>query len=384
MMIVSLDGLDQYNKTNGYQAGDHMILEIAKLCEEYVTRLSAICTARINGSNFGLLLRETNSENLQKSCKELETAFIRLIQGEDHLQIYFAAASYSMHQTPRTLLEKVDGLLNEARQRGGFSGHSLSFDNSDDLHIEKQNLLEALNSNRFVLYSQRVTDGAVDFHEEILIRMLGDKSETIQNAGFFMPTAERLGLAHLIDQFVLKELSTHLFMENETVVAVNISKDTLVNKEHCDAYFEQLAKMPQELRTFIQTEVNEQLVLNHFDLASTFFEKIKKLGMKSGIDCVGLHLESMHYLLDLPITYLKLHGSLLQDISDNQKELFSINYFSKMAKTLDLEVIATQVEEKTQWEIIQALPIRWGQGMYLATSQPYSPSVDSNDPTTPS
>ncbi len=60
-----------------------------------------------------------------------------------------------------------------------------------------------------------------------------------------------------------------------------------------------------------------------------------------------------------------MHGSLVQDINENKSMQFFLHYFNEMAKFLEIQVIVTQVEEKVQWEALQAIHIPWGQGRYL-------------------
>lgn len=128
--------------------------------------------------------------------------------------------------------------------------------------------------------------------------------------------------------------------------------------------------MSLEIRQLMHIELNESLVFQYFNEVNDFLNKINELQIHSGIDQVGLHFSSMHYLSDLPITYIKLHGSLTYNMDKDQSKQFFLYYFNEMAKTLDLQVIATQVESSTQWEMLQTLSIIWGQGLYLAPIEP--------------
>ncbi|WBV62462.1 EAL domain-containing protein [Legionella pneumophila 130b] len=82
---------------------------------------------------------------------------------------------------------------------------------------------------------------------------------------------------------------------------------------------------------------------------------------------MGIKFSPLHYLSDLNIDYLKLHGSLVTDIDENESKQFFIHYFNEMAKTMDIAVVATQVESEAQWQALQIVHIPWGQGRFLSS-----------------
>ena len=48
-----------------------------------------------------------------------------------------------------------------------------------------------------------------------------------------------------------------------------------------------------------------------------------------------------------------------------QNKQFFIHYFNELANTLEIDVIATQVESDQQWLTLKNLQLKWGQGQYL-------------------
>jgi len=140
----------------------------------------------------------------------------------------------------------------------------------------------------------------------------------------------------------------------------------LLNKEFSKEYLQQLKNIPEAVLKNLALEISESFVLSHFAEVKLFAKQAKKLGLMIGVDRVGVHFSPLHYLSDLHIDYLKLHGSLVQDIDENESKQFFIHYFNEMAKTLDIQVVATQVEQQAQWQALQTIHVPWGQGRYLA------------------
>jgi EAL domain-containing protein (putative c-di-GMP-specific phosphodiesterase class I) len=129
---------------------------------------------------------------------------------------------------------------------------------------------------------------------------------------------------------------------------------------------QQLNKIPEGILKNLALELNELYVISHFSNVKQFIKQAKKLGVTIGIDRVGVQFSPLHYLSNLNINYLKLHGSLVSDIEENESKQFFIYYFNEMAQTMDVQVVATQVENKEQWSALQKAHIKWGQGRFLA------------------
>ncbi|WBV68369.1 EAL domain-containing protein [Legionella pneumophila] len=79
-----------------------------------------------------------------------------------------------------------------------------------------------MEQKKISLYAQAVTDGKNCFHKEVFVRIRNQEGEEL-GAGYFIPVAEKLGLAYLIDQYVLNEL-TVMDIATHTHFALNIQK----------------------------------------------------------------------------------------------------------------------------------------------------------------
>ncbi len=109
-----------------------------------------------------------------------------------------------------------------------------------------QRIRDALEHDRFVLHMQPILDlasGEVS-HGELLLRMRGDRGKLI-TPGAFLPAAERFGLIHAIDRWVVRH-AIQLLAENDPEqmprLGVNLSGESVVG----DAQL--LAVIEDELR----------------------------------------------------------------------------------------------------------------------------------------
>ncbi|KTD30807.1 two component histidine kinase [Legionella moravica] len=363
VLMIVIDGLDELNHKQGYQQGDNLVLLVAKICKEFWSDSSVSSIARISGSTFALISHELDPEIFDNQCMEFESSLRQAISDIKLCQAHMGASGYFAHQSVSNLLSMVDLSVKKAREQQVFYCQKEHDTFKYRRLITRDDVVTFLNQKRIHLYAQGVTNGKEYLHKEIFVRILDLNNDQL-GAGYFMPAAEKMGLAYLIDQYVLNELAAKKIASNECF-ALNVSEDTLVNNEHRDAYLHQLKKIPQAVLKNLSLEISESKVLESFTEVKLFAKQVQKLGVKIGVDRVGIHFSPLHYLSELHVDYLKLHGSLVQDIDENESKQFFIHYFNEMAKTLDIQVIATQVEQEAQWHALELVHVSWGQGRYL-------------------
>ncbi|KTD66174.1 EAL domain-containing protein [Legionella spiritensis] len=367
MILVAIDGLDRLNQESGYQQGDKTVRKVAKTCVSFWKKTPSTMVARISGSHFALLVKESETSHFINQCNEFNQIIQALLPKDSNCTISIAATAYQLHQTPETLLADADQVLHDARTQAGRMAYSPDIPVYNAVTVDAQFLLAAISERKLVLYAQPITDGQSVLHQEIFVRLPVDGENF--SAGYFMPLAIRHGLAHKIDQLVLDTVLAKDILAKQDV-ALNLTQATLLDEANCKQYLGQLKKIPQGLRERLSIELNELIVMSHFNEVESFVRQLQKLKIRIGVDQVGIHFSPMHYLNQLPVNYLKLHGSLIYDIQDNQNKQFFIHYFNEMAKTLDIEVIATQIESEKQWSSLKNLHLQWGQGRYLGKVQP--------------
>ncbi|MCL9683485.1 bifunctional diguanylate cyclase/phosphodiesterase [Legionella maioricensis] len=364
VLMIVIDGLDDLNRQQGYQQGDNLVLTVARICNEFWQNASVSTIARINGSTFALISNEQDPLAFESACKDFEQTLRQAISNIALCEIHIGATDYFVHQSVSNLLTMVDLSIKKAREKGVFYCQKEHETFKYPRLFDGEDIKNALNQKTMNLYVQNVTNGKQSMHKEVFVR-IPDQTGGELGAGYFMPMAEKLSLAHLIDLYVLQELTSKKVSSQECF-ALNISENTLLNREYSEKYLEQLKNLPETVLKNLALEINESFLLSNFSEVRLFAKQAKQLGVKIGVDRVGIHFSPLHYLSDLPIDYLKLHGSLVQDIDENESKQFFIHYFNEMAKTMDIQVVATQVEQQAQWEALQIIHVPWGQGRYLS------------------
>lgn len=367
VILIAIDGLDRFNHDAGFQQGDEIVKQVAKACLDFWKDRHSALIARISGSNFAILVKENDARHFVEQCDQFNPIMQALLSADTRCKIVIAACSYQPHQSASSLLAELDQVLHQARDQIDNLAYSTNLPEHNPINMDRDKINEAINTHQFILCAQSITDGDLVLHQEVFVRMKVD--EKIISAGYFMPLALRYDLAHQIDHYVLDEIIANKILTKQDV-ALNLTEATLTNKEYRKQYLYKLKQIPAKQRAKISVELNELIVLNHFAQAMQFAQQLQKMQVKVGVDQVGIHFTPMHYLNQLPISYLKLHGSLIYDVQENQNKQFFIHYFNEMAHTLDIQVVATQIESDKQWATLKSLNLQWGQGQYLGKVHP--------------
>lgn len=146
-------------------------------------------------------------------------------------------------------------------------------------------------------------------------------------------------------------------------ISINISPRQL---EAAD-FVEQVDQIIQRYgikKTMLTFEVTERFLLNTSGLVNDRIQKIRDSGIEMSIDDFGMGHSSMMYLQQNAFDEVKLDGSLVRNISENDRSKEIITGVIDMAKKLKYHVVAEYVETKEQKDILHELGCDIYQGYY--------------------
>jgi EAL domain-containing protein (putative c-di-GMP-specific phosphodiesterase class I) len=92
-------------------------------------------------------------------------------------------------------------------------------------------------------------------------------------------------------------------------------------------------------------------------------------GMRLAIDDFGSGYSSFQYLTDLPVTYLKIDGTLVRRASKESRVRAILKGIRDIAGDLGLTTMAEWVEDEATSELLREIGIHWAQGYYFGRPQ---------------
>lgn len=387
LCYLDLDQFKLVNDTCGHVAGDALLKQLSSILQNIIRETDTI--ARLGGDEFGLLFEQCNLErgkqiadNIRKTIKEF-----RFVWDDKIFEVGVSIGIVEINhpeQTVTELLSMADAACFVAKDNGRNRIHVYQQDDHDlsRQRMEMQwihQINRAFDDNSFVLYHQKIVaindshDGLPAFHE-ILVRIL-DKGKLIPPMGF-IPAAERYGMMQNIDRWVVSKTFTTLdkqFQQGDTrlkMYSINLSGASLTNTEFLDFILDKLDYVSFPAH-WICYEITETAAISNLKQASHFIQQLKSRGCRFALDDFGSGLSSFTYLKNLPVDYLKIDGSFVQNMVNDSVDAAMIASINNIGHIMGLKTIAEFVDDERQAVMLKDIGIDYAQGYLYAKPVPF-------------
>ena len=374
LCYLDLDRFKIVNDTAGHSVGDRLLAELAQLLQGMIRKEDTL--GRLGGDEFGLLLEGCSLSEGKKVCEQListiEDYRLEWKNIEFDVGVSIGMVSIATPLADATdFLSRADLACYQAKNLG--RGRVYIADNhNSQIDLEKTqmghiaNVSQAIKENRFYLVKQLikpiVDDGKQRQHYELLLRLrdrLGNSIAPDQ----FIPVAERYGVITTVDRWVLKEtLESYVkyFASKPTLVSINLSNAS-INDERFTNYAIDLIQKSQVSGNCLCFEISETAA-KEISHTQKFITAMKNLGVKFALDDFGRGVSSFKYLKNLPIDYLKIDGSLVKAIANEEYDRAIVNSINEVAHLMGIKTIAEFVENDRILKSLSEISIDYAQG----------------------
>lgn len=385
LFYMDLDQFKIVNDTAGHAAGDALLKQIADLLQENLRESDTL--ARLGGDEFGVLLDGCPLDRAQLIAAALLAAVrnLRFVwEGKSFVVgISIGVVPITSDSVSRgELFSAADAACYAAKEQG--RNRVCVFQSRDADLAERRRDMDwasrlafALRENRFVLYYQSyraLAAGASGAHHiEILLRLL-DEDGKLALPGSFVPAAERYGVMPEIDQWVIRTVfSRYKDLEAQLgaplICSVNLS-GTSLNDEGLPAFISEQARIHEIPHGSICFEVAETAAINNLRRATQFIKAIKAMGFLFALDDFGSGTSSFGYLKNLPLDYLKIDGSFVQDIAVDPLDRAMAETINRVGHIMGLKTVAEFAESDAVIGELKLLGVDYAQGYGVQTPQP--------------
>lgn len=233
-------------------------------------------------------------------------------------------------------------------------------------------LRDAIANDRFRMEAQPIM--ALDSTSaprrfELLLRMIDSAGESVAPEKF-LHAAERHRLATDIDRWVL-QYALEILSSAAPVLqslgahfAINLSGQSVVDENFPRFLHDKLREyeLPPSLLSF---EIAETAAVANIVRAETLARQLQALGHEIVLDDFGRGLSSLGYLKSLPVSGLKIDGTLVRDLVANTHPRAAMNAIVELARASNLRTIAECVESPAILAAVSALGVDYGQGFAI-------------------
>lgn len=386
VLYLDVDRFKGVNDGLGHQAGDELLIQIARRLERCVRPSDTL--ARQGGDEFTALLEDISSETdatlvAARIRDELSTPFH--VQGQDlfaSLSIGIAFSS-SHYERAEEMLRDADTAMYRAKANGrsrcqifdaGMHQRAVSL-----LRMETD-LRRAVERREIVPYYQPIIDlgtGGIRGFESLA--RWHHPTRGLVMPDVFIPVAEETGLITAIGDGMLRDACTQMRLwqrrypgEPPLSISVNVSTRQLAH-----------TAFPQEVRQILvetglppsslTLEITESGLMDNQKQSAAVLQSLHELGVRLHIDDFGTGYSSLSYLHTFPIDALKVDKSFVSRMEGAPHQAEIVKAIVSLAHSLGMSVTAEGVESRAQADTLRALGCTSAQGFL------YSPAVTAEE-----
>ncbi len=360
--LFNIKGFSKINLMFGQDTGDKVIQSIAKLLQECKDFKQVY---RIYGDEFGVLLP---TKNVYKRILKLIDTLEKMPHPKDsnlvNISVYGAYAKVSEH-----LLEKTEFGVMHGRQNSNkvtnvdTITHDEILEYASNLELS-QRLQLAFADNRIYPHYQPILNietGKIEKYE-VLLRVQELNGDILYPAQF---------LDILKNMYIYPEITKAVILQafekfkNEPYkLSINLSYRDIIN-EHTTSIINNILKDNPEIANRTTFELLEYEAILNFEKVQQFFSKIKNYGVKIALDDFGAGYSNFINIFKLEIDYIKIDGSIIQDVLDDKKSKVLITSIQNIADEIGAKTIAEFVSSEKIFEAVKLLGVNYAQGYFI-------------------
>jgi len=375
VLFIDLDRFKRINDTWGHQTGDLFLKQISERLSAGLHSGETI--ARIGGDEFIVLIPRLK-ERYEAEARGWD--LLCTLEAPIHIEgkNVFATMSVGISTFPDdaletgTLMAAADAAMYRAKAAGKNQVQlfeaGMTEAASRPQNIEDR-LREALKNGGFRLrYQPQYTlDGRLEGFEALL-RIQGMEREL--GPGEFIPIAEETGLIVEMGSWVLREACTQMKAWQtsgfpDVRIAVNVSVMQLAHvgfEAHLLRIIAETGIDPSHL----ELELTETALVKDTGDSAGLLNRIRQRGIQVALDDFGTGFSPMQYLHQLPVDVVKIDQVFVKDLDATPSSVPLVEGMVKLAKTLNLKVVAEGVETQAQFEILRQIGFDVAQGNLLS------------------
>jgi diguanylate cyclase (GGDEF)-like protein/PAS domain S-box-containing protein len=381
VMFIDLDRFKHVNDSLGHEAGDQLIVEIARRLSRALRESDTV--ARQGGDEFVVVLPDlaTSDDAALVAGKLLDGLFQPMVLSGQEV---FPTGSIGIAMYPRdgvdaaALLKAADSAMYRAKGGGGqrYRFYAADMGREADEHLRLDGLLQrALERDELQLVYQPQVD-SIDGRVvglEALLRWQPAGRGQLQPADF-LALAEETGAIVPIGEWVLANaLERQALLRRQGLGALRISVNMSARQFHQPDLADQVARLLENAGcepSLLTLEITEDVLTGNPELASSTMARLAEMGVRLAIDDFGTGSSSLSTLRRFPVHGLKIDRSFVGDLEADAGDAAIVEAVIALARTMRLDVIAEGVETAEQVRFLREHGCARMQGFYFSRPLP--------------
>jgi diguanylate cyclase (GGDEF)-like protein len=376
LLLLDLDHFKLVNDRFGHATGDRVLVQVARRIAQQVRELDTV--GRWGGEEFLCLIPDVGRaialEIAERIRAGVEARPVACHGREIRVTSSIGIATFPNDGLrPDVLLAKADAALYEAKRSGRNRIGSVGEEAGDRLTV--------VGTERILGYGEPVrsvhrpivdlVSGRVRGEEAVARRRL-DNRETMDAVDLLVMAAQPRR-THPIDLSpIWSAMSRCAFLEQNgeplAAMFVKVSADFLDDPEFLDEMRAVIGREhtwvgggPGGLSPLVM-EIPEPRFARELAATRDMLQPFLDMGVRVAIGDFGTGCSFLEHLIELPVSFIKLGGSLVRRVWREPRVYAVLQGAQKLASDLGIITLAEGIEDEETLDALRTIGVNWGQG----------------------
>ena len=384
VMLMDLDGFKEVNDLLGHDVGDALLVQAGGRMVQAVRKSDTV--ARLGGDEFAVILPDIQQGWQAEGVAEdlVETIDVSFVIGAAtaHVSASIGLTCFPDDgDTVEILMKNADQAMYAAKAAGGARFHWFTGEMQKAAAARHQLILDlrsALQNDQLDVHYQPIVDLATGdiVNAEALLRWNHPVSGPIPPSDF-IALAEESGLILPIGDWVFqraaavaKQWLDWARQAGRPADGDNVHISVNTSSRQFQMGFDgldwlDLLRMLDLSPSHLTIEITESLFLGNDPDIVNALDHLRDHGIKIAIDDFGTGYSSLGYLQKLPIDYIKIDRSFINNIDSSENDKSIVDAILALAQKLGLKVVAEGIERESQKAFLHHSGCEFGQGYLM-------------------
>ncbi|MBL4744662.1 MAG: EAL domain-containing protein [Cycloclasticus sp.] len=362
VFMIKIDALTSLVKELGSDTIDNFIKDFANILKKALEKHSLDGTAyRFFGSEFALLVRDANSEQIEKLAKLLSVEFTELGEKYDKKDIaHIGVAVFDPFSSTENLLLAATEAYEQAQLIGANSYYlRQGEDRAKDMAEWKEVVFDVIDRNDYkVSYVGPIANletGEVMMEEAF--SEARDKQGNVLAIGTFVSISEKFVKIIELDEGITSRVVAHIKESNlKHAVAINLSARTIKNSDF-RVWLAEVLSENQAIAKQLVFSLSAYAVAKEVNVYKEFISFVHQLNAKVVIKRFETESMAPDIVKELRPDFVRLARDIGDDINTNSTKQEFVRTMVEIGALLEIDVLAENIKSDADLDCMKDLGV---------------------------